>query len=454
MSDDRPNILYMHSHDTGRYVRPYGFALDTPNIQRLAEDGVLFRQAFTAAPTCSPSRAALLTGQAPHSAGMLGLAHRGFALADPAQHLAAVLRANGYRTHLCGVQHVTSGDPAAIGYDHVSTTTDLMVASVAPEAARTIAALGTSPGDGPFFLDVGFVETHRDFPAVDPAEGRYVRPAAPFPDTPETRLDMAAYHASVRELDRGVGLVLDALDRAGLSDSTLVIQTTDHGIAFPGMKCSLTDHGTGVLLIVRGPGGFTGGQVIDALVSQIDLFPTLCDLIGIERPGWLQGTSLLPLIEGATDEVNDEIFAEVTFHAAYEPQRMVRTRRWTYIRRFDARPLPVLPNCDAGGTREFWLEHGWAKRPIAGEQLYDNLFDPVQMRNVITDPEAATIAGDLRARLDRWMRETSDPLLNGPIPLPVGAAMNAPDDQSFLEDLLVAQPDGSLRRTPNPGKLR
>ncbi|MBA2247807.1 MAG: sulfatase [Chloroflexia bacterium] len=451
---DRPNILYLHSHDTGRYVRPYGFALETPNIQRLAEDGVLFRQAFTAAPTCSPSRAALLTGQTPHSAGMLGLAHRGFELIDPGQHVAAVLRAHGYQTYLAGVQHVTTRDVRATGYDHDMAPADLSVAAVAPGAARTIAGLGDSTGEGPFFLDVGFVETHRDFPPVDAAESRYLRPPAPFPDTPETRQDMAAYHASVRELDRGVGIVLDALDAAGLSDSTLVIQTTDHGLAFPAMKCSLTDHGTGVLLILRGPGGFTGGRVIDALVSQVDLFPTLCDLTGIDRPAWLQGASLMPLIDGATDEVNDQVFSEVTYHAAYEPQRMVRTRRWTYIRRFDARRLPVLPNCDDGGTREFWLQHGWAARPINREQLYDNLFDPVQARNVIADPELATIVDDLRGRLDRWMRETGDPLLHGPVPLPVGAMMNDPADQSFFEDLLVAQPDGSLRRTPNPRTLR
>lgn len=450
----RSNILYLHSHDTGRYVQPYGFALETPNIQRLAEEGVLFRQAFTAAPTCSPSRAGLLTGQAPHSAGMLGLAHRGFELTDPAQHLAAVLRSNGYRTHLCGVQHVTTKDVGAIGYDHAEQLPDLKVASVAPAAARTIRELAADKEDGPFFLDVGFVETHRDFPAVDHAEARYVRPPAPFPDTPETRLDMAAYHASVRELDRGVGIVLDALEDAGLSESTLVIHTTDHGIAFPAMKCSLTDHGTGVLLIVRGPGEFAGGQVIDALVSQVDVFPTLCEVIGIDRPKWLQGTSLMPLIEGATDEVNDQVFAEVTYHAAYEPQRMVRTRRWTYIRRFDARPLPVLPNCDDGGTRDFWLEHGWAERSVDPEQLYDNLFDPVQDRNVIADPELAPIIEELRGRLDEWMRATGDPLLDGLVPLPVGAAANDPADRSFLDDFLVAQPDGSLKRTPNPRTLR
>ncbi|NLF01445.1 MAG: sulfatase-like hydrolase/transferase, partial [Anaerolineales bacterium] len=89
---NRPNILYIHSHDTGRYVQPYGHAIATPNIQRLADEGILFRRAFSAAPTCSPSRAALLTGQCAHSSGMLGLAHRGFCLNDVRQHLVHTLR--------------------------------------------------------------------------------------------------------------------------------------------------------------------------------------------------------------------------------------------------------------------------------------------------------------------------------------------------------------------------
>src|SRR5690606_25386251 len=105
---DRPNIVYFHSHDTGRYIRPYGHALDTPNYQRLAEEGLLFRQAYPSAPTCSPSRAGLLTGQTPHAAGMLGLAHRGFRLNDPTRHLATTLRDAGYSTTLAGVQHVTT----------------------------------------------------------------------------------------------------------------------------------------------------------------------------------------------------------------------------------------------------------------------------------------------------------------------------------------------------------
>ena len=103
---DRPNILYIHSHDTGRYVQPYGYAIPTPHIQQLAEEGVLFRKAFCAAPTCSPSRASLLSGQHAHNSGMLGLAHRGFSLHNPQQHILYTLRKEGYRCALIGEEHL------------------------------------------------------------------------------------------------------------------------------------------------------------------------------------------------------------------------------------------------------------------------------------------------------------------------------------------------------------
>src|ERR1700681_3517988 len=112
------NIVYIHSHDSGRYLQPYGHAVPAPNLQRLADGGVLFRHAFNAAPTCSPSRASLLTGQCPHSNGMLGLAHRGFSLNDYKQHILHRLRPHGYRSTLIGVQHIAK-DPAVIGYDEI-----------------------------------------------------------------------------------------------------------------------------------------------------------------------------------------------------------------------------------------------------------------------------------------------------------------------------------------------
>ena len=164
-SSPPPNILYLHSHDTGRYLEPYGFGVPAPNLRRLATEGVLFRQAFTSAPTCSPSRAALLTGQSAHASGMTGLAHRGFRLNDYKQHILYPLRGGGYRSILAGLQHIAP-NKAAIGFDDVLQPRTDRVADVVPEAVKFL----RSRPKGPFFLDCGFHETHRAFHPPGPAE--------------------------------------------------------------------------------------------------------------------------------------------------------------------------------------------------------------------------------------------------------------------------------------------
>ena len=429
MAQDLPNILYLHSHDTGRYVQPYGHPVPTPNIQFLADQGVLFRQAFCAVPTCSGSRAALLTGQYGHNNWMLGLAHRGFSLNDYSQHIVHTLHDAGYWTGLIGEQHI-SKRPDQIGYDHVVKVDKHHVETVAPLAIELLA----DPPRKPFFLSVGFFETHREF--FEPSSARdalYSAPPPNLPDTPETRRDIAGFKASARSLDQGVGAVLDALVSHELIDDTLIIFTTDHGLAFPGAKATLYDRGLGVLLIMRGPGGFTGGQVVDSLVSHLDIYPTVCDLIGVPRPAWLQGESLLPLVRGEAKEVRDAIFAEATFHAAYEPQRAVRTRRWKYIRRFDDRDRPVLPNTDDSPSKDLLMREGWANRRVPREQLYDLVFDPNEAANLADDPEHASVLEELRERLLQWMRETNDPLLDGPVVAPEGVVLNDPDGISALE---------------------
>ena len=192
------------------------------------------------------------------------------------------------------------------------------------------------------------------------------------------------------------------------------------------MKGNLTDHGIGVMLIMRGPGGFRGGKVCDALVSHIDVFPTLCGLLHIERPRWLQGVSLLPLVRGEVEELHEAIFAEVTYHAAYEPQRAVRTQRWKYIRRFDHHLGPVLANCDDSPSKDVLMRHGWTERSRPLEQLYDLVFDPNEACNMANDLSMAVVLEDMRTRLDDWMFKTDDPLLRGPVAAPPGAELNDP----------------------------
>jgi len=411
---DRPlNIVYIHSHDTGRYIAPYGYAVPTPNLQRFAEQGVTFRNAFTVNPTCSPSRAALLCGTYPHENGMIGLAHRGGRLNDPNDHLVATLKPAGYHTARVGMQHVAHGDGPWPDYDEADDANGRNANTVVDLAREFI----QRPHDQPFFLACGFFETHRyaywhdkNSPIGDP---RYVRPPACLPDTPRTRADFADYCQAARKLDGHIGDVLAAIDHAGLADNTLVIVTTDHGLAFPHMKCNLSDHGQGVMLLMRGPQGFRGGKLVDPAVTHLDVFPTLCDLAGIDKPARLRGKSLVDLVNGRVDKLHDATFGTVNFHAAYEPKRTIRTDRYRYVKRLRTLDHPVLPNCDNGETKQELLAADWPKHPQTEEALYDRMFDPNETNNLADDPAYADVLADLRDRLDAWRREVNDPWLDG-----------------------------------------
>ena len=447
------NILYLHTHDTGRFIQPYGHAIPTPNLMALAREGALFRNCFDAAPTCSPSRAAMLTGMNAHASGMIGLAHRGFCSEDPSQHLAHHLHSHGFETVLCGIQHeIAVGQAAALGYEQI------LAAPATPGAAEMAGAQGQArrmmaqdlanaqavadylagPHDRPFFVSFGMFCTHRPFPAPDAdIDPNYVQAPPPLPDDPAIRLDMAGFITMARCADTCVGIVLDALAASGLADDTLVFFTTDHGIAFPKMKCHLYDSGIGVSLIVRYPGHGQPGQVIDALVSHLDIYPTVCEIAGVPAPPWLEGVSLVPLLDGTAAQVRDEIFAEVTYHAAYEPMRCVRTPRWKYIRYFDDFDFVVKPNIDDGHSKQLLLRHGLAEaRHDPAEMLFDLVFDPAERNNLAGRAEYAAVQADLAGRLERWMRETDDPLLRGYVPRPPGARVNLkwalhPNEQEF-----------------------
>jgi N-sulfoglucosamine sulfohydrolase len=453
------NILYIHSHDTGRCIEPYGSAVKTPYLQHFAEQGVLFQNAFCAAPTCSPSRAALLTGQYPHQNGMVGLCHRGARLKYPARHLANFLKSHGYATALSGVQHVADrSDPRNVhrlGYEQVLTAGGWPGAADMEACQEWYAGaardfLRKADRSRPFFLDCGFFLTHRaghggtseqwhttrQAPGGDP---RYVRPPAILPNTPETRRDFADFRVAVNLLDSAMGQVLDALDSAGLADTTLVIITTDHGMAFPRMKCNLTAHGTGVMLLLRGPGGFRGGKVVDDLASQIDLFPTICEAAGLPLPDWLEGVSLGPSVrEGKS--VREAVFAEVNWHAAPEPMRSVRTERYSYIRRFAATTAPVWPNCDDSTSKSYLRAAGWGQHRPATETLHDLVFDPTEVANVAMDPAYSAVLEEFRAKLHRWMTETADPLLHGRLDPWPDSTENSVSDDSPQDPCAPAKP--------------
>lgn len=421
------NVVYIHTHDMGRYISPYGYNVPTPNLMKLAQDGTLFRHAYCAGPTCSPSRAALLTGTSPHTCGMLGLAHRGFELHDYSRHIVQFLNKQGYETVLCGIQHEAPLDEM-LGYRRL-----LKADTYSPNFSRVewdmknaelvVQYLQEAPKK-PFFLSYGLFNPHREFPSIDPeVNPDYVVPPAQLYDTQENRMDMAAYISGAKAADKCIGLVMDALKAAALEEDTLVIFTTDHGIAFPLMKCNLYDTGIGVSLIIKYTGNKLRGKATDSLVSHLDIFPTICELLNTGKPDWLEGNSLVPILEAQTKKVREEVFSEVTFHAAYEPMRCIRTNRFKLIMNFGEDSI-VPSNIDDGISKDYLVSNGFLKRRKEQEMLFDLYMDPSERNNLVNIREYEDTYKDLKQRLDQWMKSTNDPLLKGYVEKPIGAKIN------------------------------
>jgi N-sulfoglucosamine sulfohydrolase len=449
----KPNIVYIHAHDLGRFCEPMGYDIPSPNLMRLAQQGTLFRQCHASAPTCAPSRAALVTGEYPHCCGMLGLPMQGklgYKLNDFSRHIARFLKDNGYVTALSGVQHVAQlpDDPKKLlPYDRFLNHTPTAQQEFDP-ALTVPAAIDfiMEEHDRPFFLSVGFLDPHRDGrddsrifvqsqPMYEPADidiqARYCRPWPHMPDNRITRREMANFKIGVKMMDDDVGRVLRALEHPELWENTLIIFTTDHGPGVSEMKATLTDRGTGVTTIIKAPDNpayglselFNKGDVEDAMIQHMDLYPTICDIIGADKPEWLQGKSLMPLLRGEVSELHEAIFTEQTYHASPIPRplRGVRTNRYKYIRSYKK---DQARGVDRGPAHEYWDTFGYTSQEFPDEMLFDLVFDPNEANNLANDPAQREALQEMRSRLDAWMRETKDPLIHGEIPLP--PAMSTP----------------------------
>lgn len=405
-------------------MEPYGYKMNTPAIMDFAEKSLLFRNAYCAGPTCSPSRSALLTGMYPHTNGMIGLAHRGFRLNDDNQHLANYLKSNGYETVLCGVQH-ESPDASLIGYEKIIKGQKKSEIDNAETVADYIL---NKNDDKPFFLSFGMFHTHRVYPEskVNPD---YVMVPPPIPDTAENRYDFSCYITSMQIVNKCVERVMDAVYKSGRDKDTLIIFTTDHGIAFPYMKCNLYDTGIGISLMMMYPDNPSAGKATDCMVSHIDIFPTICEITGLDKPDWLQGVSLMPVINNNTP-VRDEIFSEVTFHASYEPKRCIRTHKYKYIRRFDTHLSPVPANIDASPSKTSLINDSYLDTMVMREELYNLTADPYERVNLIGNDRYMNVYNDLNTRLIQHMTETDDILLKYPngVPIPEGARINPVTD--------------------------
>ncbi|MBC7286924.1 MAG: sulfatase [Armatimonadetes bacterium] len=417
MADERPNVIQIICHDLGLHCGCYGAGVSTPNIDALAARGVRFTNYHCTAAQCSPSRGSIMTGRYPHNNGLVGLAHIGWELNDGEKTLPMYLAAAGYETYLFGFQHETAGDPCAkLGYQHHVTRVSAArnVGSIVADFLTSAEARRAQP----FYANVGTGEPHRPYhrPGYVQDDPEAVQLLPWLPDRPGIRKDIAGLNGLVAALDDAVGMIVDAVDRAGLAERTILIFTTDHGLAMPRAKGTCYDPGTKTALIMRWDGHFSPGMVTDELLTNCDLLPTLTELAGAGQPHGVDGRSFAALLTGQTYEPRTSIFLEMTWHDKYNPMRGIRTHRYKYIRNFGERPLVYLPLdvWDGLAGQEMRDEYYSVRRPA--EELYDLCADPLEMNNLADDPAYESVLGELRETVDKWMRDTGDRLLYGDWP--------------------------------------
>ena len=351
------NVVLIVADDLGLDMGCYGnTAVKTPNLDALSSDGTRYTHAFCTTASCSASRSVILSGLHNHANGHYGHAHayHKFTSFPKLKTLPVRLRDAGYRTGLVGKYHVAPTDV----YEF-----ETMIPGGARnpiEMAKNASAFINAESDKPFFLYFCTSDPHRGGGVVanDPLKpDRFGnRPAGypgveqvkfdpdkvivpPFlPDTPTCRAELAQYYESVSRVDQGVGHLIDELKRAGKYDNTLIIFISDHGIAFPGAKTTVYEPGLNSPCIIRMPNAKQRGIKSEAMISWVDLTPTILDFAAAlpsspEKRFALQGRSFLKTIDDPTAKGWDRVFASHTFHeiTMYYPMRVVRERRFKLI---------------------------------------------------------------------------------------------------------------------------
>lgn len=433
MSAERPNILLIHCHDLGQYIGCYGLrTVQTPNLDAFAAAGVRFANSFCTSPTCSPSRASLFTGRYPHSNGVMGLCHASFDwdLNPEERHLAQILGQAGYATSAVGVLHETRSGPGRCGYQDYDPASWGFASQAVGAAIERFKRFRAGPAR-PFFLSVGIFEPHRvPAPHTDPpGEHGFVTPeftpdeslGVQIPgylrDTPGVRQELAGLQGAVQYVDAQFGRLVAAVRDLGLEANTLIIFTADHGVAMPRAKASLYDPGIAVSLLLRLPSrsGWHGGLAPASLVLNIDLLPTLLDMIGLPVPPGVQGRSFAPLLDGGAYTPRQEIFAEMTYHDYYDPRRCIRTEEHKLIANFTTAPFYMDPSQRWRPLADTTSPANRAGAYHPHVELYDIRHDAWELANLSGNPEHDQTQRHLLRRLRRHLEETQDPILRGAI---------------------------------------
>ena len=433
---ERPNILILMADN---WAWPHAGAcgdrvVKTPTFDRLAREGVLFRNAFCLVPSCAPSRASFLTGQTIHRLGDAANLHGRF----PAEHrvFTETLERAGYFVGF-------SGKGWAPGNIKESGRTRNPAGTKFDDAAAFLKAL---PHDSSFCY--WFSSRNPHVPWTEGAGQKaemnleQVRVPAYLPDVPEVRKNIRDYLCEVQQFDLECSTILTQLADAGRLENTLIVMTGDNGWQMPHGLAHVYDAGTRIPLVISWPGHVSPNTVREEFVNFDDFAPTFLELAGLQPFGEATGKSLVPLLRGAgADATRDAVFLCRERHANVRqgnrsyPVRAIRTREFLYVRNFEPELWPTgdpqlyfavgeFGDADVTVTKQYLLDHrsepatarffeiNFGKR--SAEELYDLASDPDQIHNVAGEPNYRQTQTQLSQRLTDWMRTTADPRFANP----------------------------------------
>ncbi len=415
----KPNVVQIICHDLGLCLGCYGTPIATPNLDRLAREGVLFSELYAAGVGASPSRGSLLTGCYPHTHGLMGLMPKGWMLdVDRCPPLPRLLTAGGYATHLFGFQHEHVA-PERLGYAHVHAVPTYFAEGVGEAFVTWVR--DRREGGIRFFASLGVHEAHRlDLnpshfrrDTYTPEEAADIVVPGYLPDLPGVREDLAHFYGAVKHLDFVVGRILEALDQAGLSEDTLLLFTSDNGPSFMHAKCTLYEAGVRLPLLVRWPAALPAGGRVAGLVSQVDVLPTLLDLLSLPIPQDVQGHSMAAQVRGGGISARTTVYAEKNYErGGFRPMRMVRSPKWKYIRK--AMPAciydDVIQELELSATnfRQSRAVFEFYSARRVTEELYDLQSDSNELHNLAEDAAWQEPLSTMRDALDAHLQTTAD----------------------------------------------
>ena len=436
--DDRPNLVIiiaddMAWDDSGAYGHPY---LKTPNIDRLAKEGMRFDRAFLTISSCSPSRASIITGKYPHNTDAEEL-H--WPLPKEQVTFVEKLKAAGYWTASAGKWHL--GPDMKDRFDMVKEADISGFQLPTGDAAKEgkfiqkgmgdqksgctdwVPTLKARPKEKPFFLWLAAIDPHRGYDEniIDtPTTPEQIIVPPYFPNNDTVKKDLALYYDEIIRLDKYVGKVMDELEEQGATENTLVLFMSDNGRPFPRDKTTLFDSGIRTPWILRWPKKIPAGSTNPHIVSSIDIAPTFIELAKAQAPCSLEGKSFIPLLSPNPTAIRNYAFAEKNWHDVEDHSRMARSKRYKYIRNF-YEDLPLTPPADALRSPTYrnmqaLRDEGKLnsaqmvcfQKPRAKEELYDLNTDPFELKNLASDPNYKKVLAEHRKALKEWQNQSGD----------------------------------------------